>query len=344
MSQSIDSPLHECGSGHIWRADSQDDSFCPVCGQPALSREPILQKPWINWKRAITSTVVVIAMLIALLVVIAIRDEATIEDWAPVVKFPLLLLLVLLPIFVPVGLFLRRHLRQQRQASVLVAQRLGYVHCPDASQVLMMRLSPHWLFRRGRKRVFHDVIQGVMDGRESMAGVLTTFVKRGKNGRIYRQLLIVFPDAATSLPEFTLRPEHLGHRIFEPLIGKDIDITGTPTAVAFSRKYRVTGEDESAIRNVFTPSVQEYLSDTKGWSIFSSGGHLAFERSLKSQSWKQMWTAHEATVDPDFLIESWSASAVLTRHLTARQGSGSLASDVQNAEETPPSTSAQPLT
>jgi hypothetical protein len=96
-------------------------------------------------------------------------------------------------------------------------------------------------------------------------------VTGSESSSTYRQTVAVFRSNELSLPEFELRPRSIVETFkivetIKALVGKDEDIK-FDTCPAFSESYVLRGNDESAIRHVFSPSVLEYFERHKGLSV-----------------------------------------------------------------------------
>jgi len=85
----------------------------------------------------------------------------------------------------------------------------------------------------------------------------------------YFRTAVVFFDPQVKLPEFYLKPQSLGGRIFKK---KDIDFEEDPK---FSKRYYLTGKDPKAIRNVFAVQQRQALVESKNkWAIGSAEGYV----------------------------------------------------------------------
>ncbi len=74
------------------------------------------------------------------------------------------------------------------------------------------------------------------------------------------QTVIYFRSPQLSLPDFSMRPEHVFHKIGSVLGYQDIDFESHPTAVEFSKKYLLRGKDEQKIRALFTDTVLTFFA------------------------------------------------------------------------------------
>jgi MFS superfamily sulfate permease-like transporter len=91
-------------------------------------------------------------------------------------------------------------------------------------------------------------------------------------------LLVHLPD---SIPAFTLESEGIFDKLFERLSIKssqDIDFDEAPL---FSSKLKLTGPDESAIRQLFTPELLSFLETEEIYHIECNGRAMIIFKSLK---------------------------------------------------------------
>lgn len=78
------------------------------------------------------------------------------------------------------------------------------------------------------------------------------FDYRFSSGNLIHEQTVIMAQLANDLPEFYLSGEYFYHKLGEIIGFKDIDFTEFPE---FSKRYRLTGPDENAIRQLFTPYV-----------------------------------------------------------------------------------------
>ena len=74
------------------------------------------------------------------------------------------------------------------------------------------------------------------------------------------QTVICFHSPQLSLPDFSMRREEWHHKLRSKLGYQDIDFESHPTAVEFSKKYLLRGEDEQTIRALFTDAVLTFFA------------------------------------------------------------------------------------
>ena len=95
----------------------------------------------------------------------------------------------------------------------------------------------------------------------------------GKAGS--EQTAIRVQSRGLNLPAFDLRPETAGMKIASALGKQDIDISDAP---AFSRMFRLTGDDEGAVRRLFTRELVQYCETVSTLRNSGSGDSLLFFR------------------------------------------------------------------
>ena len=100
----------------------------------------------------------------------------------------------------------------------------------------------------------------------------------GSGKHKHTHTLSVFLVEVPGLPSFELRPEGFLDRIGEVVGFKDIDFQANPD---FSKKYSLKGNDEAAIRGVFTPNVIHVCLRCKDISAESANGFFVVYRNRK---------------------------------------------------------------
>ena len=95
----------------------------------------------------------------------------------------------------------------------------------------------------------------------------------GKSGS--EQTAARIQSAGLNLPAFDLRPETAAMKIASAFGKQDIDIGDAP---AFSRMFRLTGDDEGAVRRLFTAELVQFCEKHPTLRIAGSGDSLLFFR------------------------------------------------------------------
>lgn len=107
----------------------------------------------------------------------------------------------------------------------------------------------------------------------------------GKSSTTHHQTLGAFHSPGRSLPAFTAAPEDLGDWFAELFGGQDIDFPGDPV---FSKAYRLTGDDEAAVRDFFSVGGTQYLAARPGWTVHAQGDWLLAYRARRRASPKTL--------------------------------------------------------
>lgn len=105
--------------------------------------------------------------------------------------------------------------------------------------------------------------------------------------RTYDQTVFFANSKQLGLPEFIMKPEHLGHRLSAFLGWEDIDFENYPI---FSDKYHLSGEDPDFIRARFDDQVLRFFSKTSGWTVEAANYYLIFY-------------SHDSLVPPNILMD-----------------------------------------
>ncbi len=153
-----------------------------------------------------------------------------------------------------------------------VAQTMGFGYserCSDADLAGMGGVSH--LFNSGHRRIGKRLLTGRVGDRACRILDYQYTTGSGKSAHVHRQTVLILDTAGAALPDFTLAPENVFHRLAEIFGYQDIDFDAFPD---FSKHYLLRGKDEAAIRKAFTSEILTLLGGTTGWSIESAAGQL----------------------------------------------------------------------
>jgi hypothetical protein len=100
----------------------------------------------------------------------------------------------------------------------------------------------------------------------------------GKDSTFYSQTVILLRSPHLALAAFALGPEGLLDKLSTVFGGQDIDFASHPT---FSRRYRLRGQPEAAIRQCFVPRALDYFDRNHGLSVEAMEGELVVYRASK---------------------------------------------------------------
>ncbi|MGH7537446.1 MAG: hypothetical protein ACREMF_02320 [Gemmatimonadales bacterium] len=113
------------------------------------------------------------------------------------------------------------------------------------------------IFRQGHNRRWRATITGQIGGRPFTAFEYTYVTGGGKNSNHHRLTVMLWESIETSLPAFTLVPEGFFRRLAQRFGVKDFDFIDD---AGFSRAYQLQGDDEAAVRALFTPPLRAFLA------------------------------------------------------------------------------------
>jgi hypothetical protein len=113
------------------------------------------------------------------------------------------------------------------------------------------------LFGQGRHRRWGATITGRIGGLPFTAFEYSYVTGGGNNNRRHRLTAILWELEETTLPRFRLVPETALNRLAQRFGTQDFDFDDDDT---FSRSYQLQGDDEAAVRRLFTRARRAYLT------------------------------------------------------------------------------------
>ena len=179
------------------------------------------------------------------------------------------------------SLLTSRYERKRTEAWRAVAQRPGMQFLGEFSDVLS-RFGGFKMFQKGHGQTVSNAI--AVDSGEIRI-VVADFrytTGSGKNKTTHKLTICALQSELLELPHCCLRPES---RLFDALGalfgGQDIDFQEDPQ---FSAAFVLQGEDEAAIRQVFTPAVRDWFAAQASQRFFFEAqlGRLVFHRGKRA--------------------------------------------------------------
>jgi hypothetical protein len=179
-----------------------------------------------------------------------------------------------------------------------VAEEMGFEFTPKGDPALVADYAGFELFGQGHSKSLTALMRGRANDLEVALFDYSFTTGSGKHRHTSRQTAVVFRFDGR-LPKFSLRPENVFHRLGTLFGYQDIDFDSHP---AFSKRYLLRGEDEAAVRALFTDGVLTFFEENLGLMVEGAGGRLLVYRS-------------QARVKPDeartFLDEAFGVLGVL---------------------------------
>jgi len=168
--------------------------------------------------------------------------------------------------------------RKRTKAFQAVAASMNFTFSDKASTALLGPAHSFHLFSQGHSKKLKRVMKGVANEIDVKIFDYQYTTGHGKNSHTYIQTVILFTSDRLQLPEFTMRPENVFHKIGGAFGYQDIDFDRNP---AFSKNYLLRGPSERSIRETFTQDVLSYFESQKGICVEGKGNIVVFYRASK---------------------------------------------------------------
>jgi hypothetical protein len=168
--------------------------------------------------------------------------------------------------------------KKRTEAVRQAAQRLGFNFFPKGDPAFFNEMAVFQLFQQGHTRILKNLLRN-----EGSDADIAIFDYRyttgyGKNQRTKNQTVVWFRSAGLDLPDFTLGPENLLHKVGALFGYQDIDFEHNP---GFSKHYVLRGQDETRIRMLFNDRVLRFYEQKHPVCTEGKGNHFIFYRSKK---------------------------------------------------------------
>jgi hypothetical protein len=186
-------------------------------------------------------------------------------------------------------IFISHRLQKNRaEAMARIAGELRLVFAPEGDEAVMSEHAALHLFSQGRSKKIRNLLRGtVRDSNVAIFDYRYT-VGGGKHQQTHDQTVISLQLQGRSLPAFSMRPEHVWHKLGSMMGYQDIDFDTNPV---FSKQYLLRGPDDAAIRSVFTSRVLMFFESEPGLCVEADGRTLIVYR-------------HSVRAKPEVLRES----------------------------------------
>lgn len=143
---------------------------------------------------------------------------------------------------------------------------------------LKTQLASFRLASVGRAQRVRNVIFGDAGATELAIFDYQYTVGSGKSTKTKRQTVMYMCNQGQRFPSFLLRPEGFFDRLGSMLGFKDINFEEHPE---FSSAFVLNGQDEAAIRKLFTPDLMDYFMQHRDMTLEAQDGKMIFYRSQK---------------------------------------------------------------
>ncbi len=168
--------------------------------------------------------------------------------------------------------------KKRTEALGKAAEELGFDFLPKGDGRFLSELGGFHLFSQGHSRYLYNLMRGEANGMEVSIFDYRYTIGAGKHQHTYNQTVVCFVVPDADLPQFSLRPENIWHKIGQLFGYQDINFDSHPV---FSRNYLLRGADEAGIRDLFTDDVLEFYEKRTGLSTEGTDDLLLFYRHAK---------------------------------------------------------------
>ena len=166
--------------------------------------------------------------------------------------------------------------KKRTEQFALISAELKLNFFPKGSTSLFERLKPFHLFSKGWSRKIKNLMEGEANKVELAIFDYQYTTHGGQHPQTHRQSLLFIRSPKLNLPDFSLRPENVFHKIGSAFGDKDIDFETHPI---FSKSYLLRGDNEAAIRGLFNNELLNFIQSQQKISIEGSGDQLIFYRN-----------------------------------------------------------------
>lgn len=189
------------------------------------------------------------------------------------------IILVFLVIF-GIGAFINRYYEDKRREKLeVVSNKLSMEYqAKDEGEKLISNLQGFRLMSLGTNQKLYNVLRGQADQLQVVIFDYCYTIGSGKNSSTYDQTVMLIETSDMNLPKFKMRPENVFHRISGV---QDIDFDDAPV---FSKQYLLQGDDETAIRQLFTPAILAHFTKEEGLCVEGNRDQLILYKNGKRLS------------------------------------------------------------
>ena len=163
------------------------------------------------------------------------------------------------------------HFREERiKALHLFASQNGWTFAPNATPDIFQNPTAYSIFNQRTPDII-ALLQRPHDGGTASVFDYAYTVESGKNHTTFTQTVVAFHTPRLQLPFFALCPESFFSFIGEMFGYTDIDFATHPR---FSDSFKLTGQNEIAIRQIFHPQALSFFEAIPKVRVDGGGNYL----------------------------------------------------------------------
>lgn len=163
--------------------------------------------------------------------------------------------------------------KKRRQQWLEVAAALGFESLNNYPDELDGIVGSSLLMTTGRQRAWTNIFKRQVDSLGVFVCDYRYTIGTGKNTTTWQQTVILFRSPSINAPRFEIKPEGWLNKVGGLIGFQDIDFVESPE---FSKKYVLTGSDESAIREFLRPDILQLLVGFQKLCLEVRPGSLMF--------------------------------------------------------------------
>ena len=161
--------------------------------------------------------------------------------------------------------------RSQQLSAIAASLKLSFSQKNNSA--LFDRINKLHLFSVGYSKKIKNLMEGEANNTELAIFDYQYTTGGGESSRTYRQSVFCIWSPKLYLPQFSMRPEGIFHKIGGAFGYQDIDFDSHPE---FSKKYLLRGDNEASIRQLFNKKLLTNIESQQKISIEGGDNQLVF--------------------------------------------------------------------
>lgn len=257
-----------CSKGHRWEPTFRPDKWppnfcttCPVCGEPPLGPFEVTD----TTRRV--ETILAVGLLVAGLALMLIPGA-----------LPGVFLCFGAAAFVPLILLGQWFGRQRVKTMAETAEAMHFAFVPNLALSAVRAAAPFGLWKQGHSQKAYNALQGRVGECDVMLFEYQYTTGSGKSQQTHQVAAALLFDGAAGVPDFQLAPKTFFDKIAGFFTHNSVEIED---AAEFTRRCKLTGPNESALREAFHPDLVQYLAADGRWFLEVVDGQMLAYRTGK---------------------------------------------------------------
>ena len=191
----------------------------------------------------------------------------------------------------PTRMLIRKYEAWRTRQIQAALSRLGFTLYDQMEGLHLRFLGLFKIGQRGHSRTISNHFESARHADGITTLMEYSFVEgSGRGARAFRQTLAVIFNKRFELPAFVLAPQKFFSWLAQRFGAHDINFDGFPR---FNGTFKLQGDDEAAVRALFTPAVIRELERHRGITLEGRGGNLLIFRLRKRVRPKNFPQFHE---------------------------------------------------